>query len=162
MPANVQVSCMPIERTLREPIGLGCAVGAPQLGLRAMAWSRTRDLDGGVRWSSEPWAGYTASADCASGMSGEQICTKRSCRLPARSSVGGMSRGFVRRTYYTNGSFSAKESAASSAIFIPELPDKTEAIMCVGVRSDWCPAQVFSRNADLVGCDYVLKGALLP
>jgi hypothetical protein len=35
--ANVQVSCMPIERTLRERIGLGCAVGASQLVSRATA-----------------------------------------------------------------------------------------------------------------------------
>ncbi|WP_273163673.1 dihydrofolate reductase family protein [Massilia timonae] len=31
-------------------------------------------------------------------MSGEQTCIRRSCRLPARSSVGGTSRGFVRRS----------------------------------------------------------------
>lgn len=99
-PANVQVSCMPIERTVREPIGLGCAVGASQLVSRATASSRAKGLVGGVGSSSERWVGYTASADCASGMSGDQMCTRLSCRLPARSSVGGMSRGFVRHSYY--------------------------------------------------------------
>jgi hypothetical protein len=89
---------MQIERTLRELIGLGYVVGASQLVSRATAWSRMKGLDDGVGSSSERWVGYTASADCASGMSGERTCTRRSYRLPARSSVGGMSRGFVRRS----------------------------------------------------------------
>lgn len=37
VPENAQVSCMPIEHLLREPIGLGCAVGALQLESRATA-----------------------------------------------------------------------------------------------------------------------------
>jgi hypothetical protein len=77
-------------------IGLGCAIEASQLVSRATASSRAKGLVGGVGLSSERWVGYTASADCAFGMSGEQMCTRLSCRLPARSSVGGMSRGFVR------------------------------------------------------------------
>jgi hypothetical protein len=40
VPENAQVSCMPIERLLREPIRLGCAIGALQLESRAMALSR--------------------------------------------------------------------------------------------------------------------------
>lgn len=38
------------------------------------------------------------SADYASGTSGAQTTIRHSCRLPARSSVGGISRGFVRRS----------------------------------------------------------------
>ena len=91
VPANVQVSCMPILPTLREPIGLGCAIRALQLVSHATAWSHAQGSDGGVGALSEPRGGYTASADCAFGTSGEQTRTKRSCRLPARSSVGGMS-----------------------------------------------------------------------
>ena len=57
------------------------------------------------RWVVERTLGWLhrASADCASGMSGEQTCTRRSCRLPARSSVGGVSGGFVRRSKATGG-----------------------------------------------------------
>lgn len=75
---------MLIERTLREPIGVGSAVGALQLVSRATALSREKGWDCGVWSSSGHWVGYTASTDYASGMSGEQTCTRRSCRLPAR------------------------------------------------------------------------------
>ena len=35
--ANVQVSCMPIERPLREPIGPGCVISELQRGSRITA-----------------------------------------------------------------------------------------------------------------------------
>lgn len=66
-----------------------------QPGLRATAWSLAKDLADGVGSSSAPWVGYTASADCAFDMSGEQTSTRRSFRLPARSSVAGMSKKFL-------------------------------------------------------------------
>lgn len=65
---------------------------------RGKLGSKHHLLVGGIGSSSKPWVGYTASADCAFGTSGEQTSIRHSCRLPARSSVGGMSRGFVRRT----------------------------------------------------------------
>jgi hypothetical protein len=39
---------MLIEHMHRERIGLGCAVEASQLGLRAMAWNRVKGLANGV------------------------------------------------------------------------------------------------------------------
>jgi len=98
VPENAQVSCMPIERMLRKPIGLDCAVEELPLESRAMAWSRAKGSADGGGSSSAPWAGYTAFADCAYGMSGEQTSTKRSFHLHARSCVGGMSDGFVKRS----------------------------------------------------------------
>jgi hypothetical protein len=89
---------MQTEHTLREPIGLGCVAEALLLGLRAMAWSRGKDLADGAGSLNVPWAGYIAFADCASGTSDEQTSIRRSLRLPARSSDGGMSTGFVRRS----------------------------------------------------------------
>jgi hypothetical protein len=68
---------MPTEHTLQEPIGLGCVVGASPLASHATEWSRTKGLDGGIGSSNEPWVGCTASADCASGVSRGQTCTKR-------------------------------------------------------------------------------------
>jgi hypothetical protein len=76
---------------------------ASQLVSRATAWSHANGLAGGVGSSREPWVGYTASADCAFDMSDEQTCTRRSCRFAARSSVGGTSRGFVRRSKLRDG-----------------------------------------------------------
>lgn len=87
---------MPIERMLREPIGLGCATGASQLVSRAMAWSRGKGSADGGGSSSAPWVSYTAFADYVYDMSGEQTSTRRSFHLPARSSVGDMLNGFVR------------------------------------------------------------------
>jgi hypothetical protein len=89
---------MPIERTLHEHIALGCADEASQHVSRDMASIRVKGLADGVGSSSAPLDGYIAFADCASGMSDEQTSIKRSFRLPARSSVGGMSSGFVRRS----------------------------------------------------------------
>lgn len=89
---------MSIERMLREPIGPGYAVGVLPLELPTMAWSRAKGSADGGGSSSAHWVGYTAFADCAYGTRGEQTSTRRSFHLPARSSVGGMSNGFVRRT----------------------------------------------------------------
>ena len=80
MPENAQVSCIPIKRMLRESIRPDCAIGAFQLE------------------SSAPWVRYTAFADCAHDMSDGQTSTRRSFHLPARSFVGGMSNGVVRRS----------------------------------------------------------------
>ena len=80
MPANAQLSCIPIKRMLRESIRLGCAIGALQLESRA------------------PWVGYTAFAECAHDMSDRQTSTRRSSHVPARSSVGGMPNGVVSRS----------------------------------------------------------------
>jgi hypothetical protein len=94
---------MLIEHMHRERIGLGYAVGASQLALRATAWNRVKGLADGVGSSSGPWVGYIASADCAFDTSGEQTSIRRSFRLRARSSVGGMSNGFVRRSNPASG-----------------------------------------------------------
>jgi len=89
---------MLIGRTLRELIGLDFAVGALQPGSRVMAWSRAKGSAVDVGSSNAPWVGYTGSADCAFDMSGMQTSTRRSFRLPAPSSIGGMSNGFVWRS----------------------------------------------------------------
>ena len=52
----------------------------------------------GVGPLSVPWDGYTAFAGCAFSTSGEQTFIRRSLRSLARSSIGGMSDGFVRRS----------------------------------------------------------------
>jgi hypothetical protein len=96
--ANVQVSCTPLERTLHEHIALGCAGKASRHVSHDMAWSRVKGSADGVGLLSAPWDGYIAFADCASDMSDEHTSIRRSFRLPARSSVGGMSNGFVRRS----------------------------------------------------------------
>jgi hypothetical protein len=89
---------MPIERMLREPIRPDCAIGALQLELRAMAQSRTNRSADGDGASSAPWFGYTAFADCAHDISDEQTSTRHFSHVPARSSVGSMSNGVVRRS----------------------------------------------------------------
>jgi hypothetical protein len=75
---NVQVSYMPIGRTLREHIGLDCADEVSQRVSRDMKWSSAKGPADGVGSSSAPWYGYIAFADCASGMSGEQTSNRRS------------------------------------------------------------------------------------
>jgi len=95
---NVQVSCTPIGRTLREHIGLGCADEVSQHVSLDMVWSPAKGLADGVGLLNAPWDGYTAFADCASGMSGEQTSIRHSLRSLAHLSVGGTSNGFVRRS----------------------------------------------------------------
>lgn len=86
-------------RRLREHIALGCADEASQHASRDPAWSPMKGSADGVGPLSAPWDGYIDFADCASGTSDQQTSIKRSFRLPARSSVGGMPTGFVRRPW---------------------------------------------------------------
>ena len=79
----------------REP---GCAGEGSQLASRATAWSPAKGLGDGDGSLSEPLDGFIFFEDCASVKSDEQTSTKPFFRLPALSSVGGTSRGFVRRS----------------------------------------------------------------
>lgn len=83
---------------LREHIGLGCADEVSQHVSLDMVWSHENGSGDGVGLLSAPWGGYIAFAGCASGTSGEQTSIGLSFRSFARSSVDGMSTGFVRRT----------------------------------------------------------------
>jgi len=89
---------MPIGHTLREHIGLGYADEVSRHASRDTEWNHEKGSADGVGSLSAPWDGYTAFAGCASDTSGEQTSIRRSFRSPARSSVGGMSNGFVRRS----------------------------------------------------------------
>jgi len=84
---------MPIERLLREPIRLGCAIGALQLESRAMALSRATGSGDGGGSSRTPLVDYMAFADCAHDMTDEPTSARRFSHLPARSSVLDMSNG---------------------------------------------------------------------
>lgn len=99
---NVQVRCTRIGHMLREHIGLGCAGEVSQHVSLDMVWSPEKGSADGVGSLSAPWGGYTAFADCAFGMSDEQTSIRRSFRSLAHSSVGGTSRGFVRRSKAPN------------------------------------------------------------
>ena len=97
---NVQGSCTLIERMLLGHIEPGSAGVESQHGLHATAWSHANGSVYGVGSLSGLLDGFIVSGDCASVMNGAPTFTKPFSRLPAHSSVGGTSRGFVRRAKF--------------------------------------------------------------
>jgi hypothetical protein len=96
---------MLIERTLLGHIAPGSGGEESQHGSHATVSSHANGLADGVGLSSGLLDGFIVSEDCAFVMNGEPTSTKPFFRLPAHSSVGGTSRGFVRRTKIVYGRF---------------------------------------------------------
>lgn len=137
---------MSIELMLQEYIGPSCAGEGSQHRSHATAWSHAKGSAYGVGWLNAPLGGYTAFVDCESAMSDEPTSTNPSFLLPVLSSVGGMSKGFVRRSRFSD--------RLAEAGITPSVGSKSDSY-------DNAPAETINwvYNAELIHLRPPLKNA---